>query len=58
MTAGGPARATETLSILTYNTAFQYQRLGYAAAIGTMLLLILLVLSLVYMRAARMNQPP
>ena len=57
MTAGGPARATETLSILTYNTAFQYQRLGYAAAVGTMLLLILLVLSLVYMRAARMNQP-
>lgn len=58
MTAGGPARATETLSILTYNTAFQYQRLGYAAAVGTMLLLILLGLSLVYMRVARVNQPP
>ena len=57
MTAGGPARATETLSILTYNTAFQYQRLGYAAAIGTVLLLILLVLSLVYLRVARLNQP-
>jgi multiple sugar transport system permease protein len=53
MTAGGPARATETLSILTYNTAFQYQQLGYAAAIGTALLLILLAFSLVYMRIVR-----
>ncbi len=48
MTGGGPARATETLSILTYNTAFTYQKIGYAAAIGTVLLLILLVFSLVY----------
>jgi multiple sugar transport system permease protein len=50
MTAGGPARATETLSILTYNTAFQYQELGYAAAVGTALLLIVLGLSLAYLR--------
>ena len=50
MTGGGPARATETLSILTYNTAFQYQRLGYAAAVGTALLVILLCFSLVYFR--------
>ncbi len=48
MTGGGPARATETLSILTYNTAFTYQKIGYAAAIGTVLLLILLAFSLVY----------
>lgn len=48
MTGGGPARATETLSILTYNTAFQYQRIGYAAAIGVALLLILVVLSAIY----------
>ena len=48
MTGGGPARATETLSILTYNTAFTYQKIGYAAAIGTVLLLILLVFSLIY----------
>lgn len=48
MTGGGPARATETLSILTYNTAFQYQQIGYAAAVGVALLLILLCFSLVY----------
>lgn len=48
MTGGGPARATETLSILTYNTAFDYQRIGYAAAVGTALLVILLIFSLIY----------
>lgn len=48
MTHGGPARSTETLSILTYNTAFDYQRIGYAAAQGTVLLFILLVLSIIY----------
>ncbi len=48
MTRGGPARSTETLSILTYNTAFDYQRIGYAAAQGTVLLFILLVLSIIY----------
>jgi multiple sugar transport system permease protein len=58
MTAGGPARATETLSILTYNTAFQYQQLGYAAAIGTALLLILLALSIVYLRIVRPGAEP
>lgn len=48
MTGGGPARSTETLSILTYNAAFQYQRIGYASAVGAVLLAILLVLSLAY----------
>jgi multiple sugar transport system permease protein len=48
MTGGGPARATETLSILTYNTAFQYQRIGYAAAVGVALLVILLLFSAIY----------
>lgn len=56
MTGGGPARATETLSILTYNTAFQYQQLGYAAAVGTALLLILLCLSLVYIRFSHLGR--
>ncbi len=48
MTGGGPARSTETLSVLTYNTAFEYQRIGYASAIGTALLALLLVFSIAY----------
>lgn len=56
MTAGGPARATETLSILTYTTAFQYQRIGYAAAVGTALLAILVLFSLAYLRLLDRNR--
>ena len=56
MTRGGPARSTETLSILTYNTAFEYQKIGYAAAVGTSLLIILLVFSLIYFRAILKNR--
>ena len=33
MTGGGPGFATETLNIYIYNVAFQYQQLGYAAAL-------------------------
>ncbi|MBI1778485.1 MAG: sugar ABC transporter permease [Proteobacteria bacterium] len=58
MTAGGPARATETLSILTYNTAFEYQKIGYAAAVGTALLAILLVFSIVYFHVLNRRQAP
>ena len=53
MTGGGPARATETLSVLTYTTAFQYQKIGYASAIGTILLLLLLGFSLVWSRSTK-----
>lgn len=33
ITQGGPGFATETLNLYIYNTAFQYQQLGYAAAL-------------------------
>jgi multiple sugar transport system permease protein len=33
ITQGGPGFATETLNIYVYQTSFQYQRLGYAAAL-------------------------
>lgn len=56
MTGGGPARVTETLSIMTYNTAFTYQQIGYASAIGVALLVILLVFSLVYFRLTRQRE--
>ncbi len=56
MTGGGPAGATETLSVLTYTTAFQYQKIGYAAAIGTVLLLLLLGFSMVFVRLTRRGE--
>ncbi|WP_293867718.1 carbohydrate ABC transporter permease [uncultured Alsobacter sp.] len=37
-TGGGPSRATQTLSLLVYEEAFQFFRLGMASAIGILLL--------------------
>lgn len=44
LTGGGPADATKTLPIMVYVKAFWASELGYAAAIGVLILLILLVL--------------
>ena len=55
MTGGGPAGATEVLPVLSYNTAFRGNRLGEAAAIGVALLGIVLVLAVVYVRTARLD---
>jgi multiple sugar transport system permease protein len=49
LTAGGPARATETLPIFIYNTAFQFYRLNEAIAGAILLLLLVLALVFVYM---------
>lgn len=48
MTGGGPARATETLSVRLYVEAFQYFRFGEAAALG-MVMLTISVLSTIAM---------
>ncbi len=53
MTGGGPAGATETLSVLTYQTAFKFFKVGYASAIGVVLLLLCLALTLIYLWAVR-----
>jgi multiple sugar transport system permease protein len=52
MTAGGPSRSTETLSVLTYLEGFKFFRMGSAAAIGVAMLLVTLVFTLVYYRFA------
>ena len=49
-TGGGPSRATQTLSVLIYEEAFQFFRFGNAAAIGVLLLLACAVLSWLSMR--------
>src|SRR5262249_18782633 len=49
-TGGGPSRATQTLSLLIYEEAFQFFRLGNAAAIGVILLAACAILSFLSMR--------
>lgn len=55
LTKGGPANATFVLPILSYYTAFFRSQLGYASAISTLLLVVLLFLALIYMRILRTN---
>lgn len=52
MTAGGPSRSTETLSVLTYLEGFKFFRMGSAAAIGVTMLAVTLVFTLFYYRFA------
>ena len=50
MTEGGPARATTTLSIEVYTTAFKNWGMGKAATVGTIWALLLACFSFVYLR--------
>ncbi len=52
LTGGGPIRATETLAIMTYREAFAFFRMGFAAAIGVVTLLISTVVSVMFIRQA------
>lgn len=51
MTGGGPVRATTTLTIYTYETAFTGYNLGKGAAIGVCWLAFLVIFSVVYNKA-------
>ncbi len=50
MTGGGPARSTESLVVSVYFEAFQFYKFGYAAALGAIILLICVAITLVYLR--------
>ncbi len=49
-TQGGPINATTTLAVYVYQNAFRFFQFGYAATIGIVWLLILLVFSVFYIR--------
>lgn len=51
MTEGGPARATDVLATYLYENAFLHSNFGYATAIAVTLFFIVLLLSLITMRA-------
>ena len=50
MTAGGPARATMTLSMEVYINAFKSWKIGQAASVGVIWILFLSVFSFLYIR--------
>lgn len=53
MTKGGPANATSLLIAYIYLQAFQYSSFGYAAALATLLVVLLMVTTLVFYLATR-----
>jgi multiple sugar transport system permease protein len=50
MTQGGPGHSTRVLALYSFMTAWSKLDFGYAAALGVILLLILMVLAVVYIR--------
>src|SRR5689334_24566457 len=50
LTEGGPAFATETISLYIYRTAFRFFDFGYAAAMSFVLLALTNVLSVIYIK--------
>ncbi len=51
MTEGGPARSTTTLAVEVYRNAFKNWKLGLAASVGAIWVLLLSVFSYLYIRA-------
>jgi multiple sugar transport system permease protein len=49
-TRGGPNRATETVALYVYNEAFQYLRMGSAAAAGVVMVIFAIVSTVVMIR--------
>ena len=50
MTQGGPLRHTETFNFYIYQTAFRYLDVGYASALSITLLLMIILLSIAFIK--------
>ncbi|PKL14709.1 MAG: ABC transporter permease [Spirochaetae bacterium HGW-Spirochaetae-8] len=50
LTHGGPAGATEVLATYTYKTTFEYMKIGLGSAMSIFILLIVIILSIIYIR--------
>jgi len=56
MTGGGPSDATTVPGLIMYNTAFRYAQMGYASAIGVVMFLVILGLTVLNMRYFRTHE--
>jgi len=50
LTQGGPGSATETLSLLTYNTGLKYLDIGYAMAMGVLQIIFMIILANIFLK--------
>jgi ABC-type sugar transport system permease subunit len=53
MTRGGPGDASLVLGVYVYRAGFQFQRFGYASSIAVVVGVIILVMTLIYLRFVR-----
>ena len=53
MTQGGPGNATETLNIYVFQSAFSYQKIGYASSLLVLFFILVLAFSLMLIRLRR-----
>jgi multiple sugar transport system permease protein len=53
LTGGGPANATQTIAIRSYQTSFIDFEFGVGAAFSNILILISLVFAIIYLRGTR-----
>lgn len=56
LTGGGPGRASELVSLTIYNETFTNKRAGYGAALGVVLFLIIVVVTLFQMKVLRRRE--
>lgn len=50
LTGGGPDGSTQVMSVLSYYSAFSKMNMGYASALSTVMLAIMMVLAVLYIR--------
>jgi len=53
LTSGGPANSSATVVWYVYRNAFHFENLGYAATMGVLLLVVILILTLIQFRVVR-----
>lgn len=56
LTGGGPGRASELLSMTIYNESFTNKRAGYGSALGVILFLIIVAITLIQLFALRRRE--
>jgi len=56
LTSGGPARATETIAYLLYQTSFGYFKYSYGATMAIVLFVMILILTLTLLRSFRASE--
>ena len=55
MTNGGPGKATMVPGLFLYRNAMQYGKMGYACSIGTLLFVVILILTYINLKYMKSN---